>query len=169
MDACLSMWVCACLYVGVCIFYLVMEFVIIAVSVRCIVRNYVYKSAAMKGRELLMLAIPPLMATAGYVVICCYRWFYLSECEKLPGFYDSLSLIYYFAALIMIVVVIVLYQKIKAGQEEKLQKELEEIKSLLQQRNETEATTLQKEETQTSIAEPEMPKIPSDNTEDSTT
>lgn len=52
---------------------------------------------------------------------------------------------------------------------EKLQKELEEIKSLLQQRNETEATTLQKEETQTSIAEPEMPKIPSDNTEDSTT
>lgn len=112
------------LYVGVCIFYLAMEFVIIAVSVRCIVRNYVYKSAAMKKRELLMLAIPPLMATAGYVVICCYRWFYLSECEKLPGFYDSLSLIYYFAALIMIVVVIVLYQKIKAGQEEKLQKEL---------------------------------------------
>ncbi len=52
---------------------------------------------------------------------------------------------------------------------EKLQKELEEIKSLLQQRNETEVTTLQKEETQTSIAEPEMPKIPSDNTEDSTT
>lgn len=51
---------------------------------------------------------------------------------------------------------------------EKLQKELEEIKSLLQKRNETEAT-LQKEETQTSIAEPEMPQIPIDNTEDSTT
>lgn len=112
------------LYVGVCIFYLLMEFVITAASIRCIVRNYVYKSAAMQKRELLMLTIPPVMGTAGYVIIWYYRRYYLSERKELPGNYDILSLIYYFAALIMIVVIIVLYQKIKAGQEEKLQKEL---------------------------------------------
>lgn len=112
------------LYVGVCVFYLVSEFLFTAVSIWCILKNYVYKHAEMSTKELLVLIIPSFMGVAGYEVIWYYRNFYIAEIGKTSDVYDILSLGYYTIAVITIVVVIVLYQSIKAGQEEKLQNEL---------------------------------------------
>lgn len=112
------------LYVGVCLLYLVLEFLFIAISIWCILKNYAYKYAKMSKKELLMLAVPSFLGVAGYEIIWCYRNFYIAKMGKNSDMYDVMSLLYYAVAIITIVVVIVLYQSIKAGQKEKLQNEL---------------------------------------------
>ncbi|MDE7298756.1 MAG: GHKL domain-containing protein [Lachnospiraceae bacterium] len=112
------------LYVGVCVFYLALELLFTVVSIWCILKNYVYKHAQMSKKELLVLVTPSFMGVVGYRIIWYYRYFYIAESQKNSDIYDILSLFYCAVAIITIVVVIVLYQSIKAGQEEKLQNEL---------------------------------------------
>ena len=112
------------LYVGVCLLYLVWEFLFTALSIWCILKNYAYKHANMSKKELLMLAVPSFLGVAGYEIIQCYRNFYIAKNSKNSNMYDIMSLFYYVVAIITIVVVIVLYQSIKKGQKEKLQNEL---------------------------------------------
>lgn len=112
------------LYVVVCLFYLVLIFLFNAIGIWCILRNYAYKHADMSKKELIVLVIPSFMGVAGYEVIWSYRNFCMSELKKASDMYDILSLLYYAIAVTTIVVVIVLYQRIKSGQEEKLQNEL---------------------------------------------
>lgn len=112
------------LYVGVCLLYLVLEFLFTAIGIWCILKNYAYKYAKMSKKELLMLAVPSFLGVAGYEIIWCYRNFYIAKMGKNSDMYDVMSLLYYAVAIITIVVVIVLYQSIKAGQKEKLQNEL---------------------------------------------
>lgn len=112
------------LYVMVCVLYLALEFLFTAIGIRCILKNYAYKVAEMSKKELFILIVPSLMGVVGYELIWYYRNFYISELKKFSKIYDVLSLLYYVVAIVMIVVVIILYQKIKAGQEEKLQNEL---------------------------------------------
>lgn len=115
---------CFALYIGVCVCYLAMGALFMAVGVRCILKAYTYKDAAMEKKELLVLVIPSFMGVAGYEVMAYYRSFYIGETGTTSDLYDVLALLYYAAALVAIVVMIVLYQSIKAGQEEKLQSEL---------------------------------------------
>lgn len=117
-----NMWFA--LYVGVCLFFLVMEFIFMDIGIRCILRNYIYKNSLISKKELLMLIIPSFMGVVGYEVIWSYRNLYISELKKISYMFDILSLLYYAVAVITIAVVIVLYQDIKARQEEKLQNEL---------------------------------------------
>lgn len=118
----LNMWFA--LYVGVCLFYLLLGFLFTIIGIRCILKAYKYKYAHMAKKELLVMVIPSLMGVVGYEIMWYYRSFYIGESGKTPGIYDMLALLYYMAAVIAIVVVIVLYQGIRTQQEEKLQNEL---------------------------------------------
>ncbi len=112
------------LYMGVCVFYLLLGFGLTALGIWCILKSYAYKHERMSKKELLVLVIPSAMGAVGYEIIWSYRIFYVMEERKMSVFYDTLSLLYYTVAVMAIVAVIVLYQSIKAGQEEKLQNEL---------------------------------------------
>lgn len=111
-------------YVGVCVFYLVMVFVITTGAVCCITRSYVCKYEQMTKRELLMLVIPPFLGAVGYEIIHYYRSFYMQENGKPSGGYDMLLLFYCGVAVMVVVILIMLYQNIKAAQEERLANQL---------------------------------------------
>lgn len=112
------------LYTGVCVIYLTAELLLMSVGIWCILKNYSNKRAAMSMKEFLVLVLPSFLGLAGYEIIQCYRGFYIRETGEASKSYDNLSLLYYMAAIVTIVVFIVLYQRIKAGQEEKIQNEL---------------------------------------------
>lgn len=111
-------------YVGVCIFYLIMLLVITVGGTCCIVKSYVYKYEQMSKRELFMLVIPPFLGVVGYKIIRYYRTFYILESGELPGKYDILALFYCGVAVTVIIIIIVLYQNIKAVQGEKLENQM---------------------------------------------
>lgn len=111
-------------YVGVCVIYLVMVFAITAGAVYCITKSYVCKNEQMSKWELLMLVIPPFLGAVGYEIIRYYRKFYMYENGKPPEVYDMLLLFYCGLAITVAVILIMLYQNIKAAQEEKLANQL---------------------------------------------
>lgn len=111
-------------YVGVCVFYLAMVFAITTGAVYCIIRSYVCKYEQMTKRELLMLVIPPFLGAVGYKMIRYYRNFYMQENGKPPKGYDMLLLFYCGVSVMVVVIMIMLYQNIKAAQEEKLENHL---------------------------------------------
>lgn len=112
------------LYAGVRVFYLLLESFVLAVSIWIIIKNYVYKAEPVSARELPLLTAPSVMGMLGYAIMWDYRMDYIIEKENNSDTLDFLAVLYYTAAVISIVAVIVLYQKMKAGQEEKLQNEL---------------------------------------------
>jgi len=107
-------------YVGVCIFYLIMVLVITIGAIYCITKSYICKYKPMSKQELLMLVIPPFMGAVGYKIIRYYRNFYIQKNRKPPEGYDMLLLFYCGIAVMVIVILIMLDQNIKAAQEEKL-------------------------------------------------
>jgi len=109
------------LYIVMCIFWLALYFVFMAVSIRCIAKNCAYKYTELAKRELLMLTVPSVMGVLGFESMWYYRTSYIAESGKHSDIYDVLAIFYCVAAVIAIVVVIVLYQSIRAQQEEKLQ------------------------------------------------
>ena len=111
-------------YVGVCVFELVMMFVITYFATYFIIKSYVYKYEQMSKRELFMLVIPPFLGVVGYKIIRYYRVFYILESGKLPQVYDLLLLFYCGVAVTVVVILIMLYQNIKTAQEEKLANQL---------------------------------------------
>lgn len=122
------------LYLTVSLIFLGMELLFMTVGIQCILRSYSYKYENMSKKELLILVIPPFMGVVGYRVIEYYRGFYIGQVGKSSAKYDFFSLLYYAVAIITVVVVIVIYQNIKAGQEEKLQNELlgAQVNSIMQ-------------------------------------
>lgn len=112
------------LYVVVLLYYLLLKFAFAMTGIVCIVKAYTYKYAKMAKRELLMLVIPSFAAIIGYEAMRYYRAFYIWETGKLQDIYDLLFFLFCAVFVIMIVVIIMLYQSIKATQEEKLQNEL---------------------------------------------
>ncbi|MDE6212724.1 MAG: ATP-binding protein, partial [Lachnospiraceae bacterium] len=111
-------------YVGVCGFYLVMGFIITNAAVCCITRSYICKYEQMTKRELIMLVSPPFLGAVGYKVIRYYRRFYILENGKPAKGYDMLLLFYCGLAIVVVVILIMLYQNIKAAQEEKTANQL---------------------------------------------
>ena len=111
-------------YVGVCVFYLIMVFIITNAAVCCITRSYICKYEQMTKRELIMLVSPPFLGAVGYKVIRYYRRFYILENGKPAEVYDMLLLFYCGLAIMVVVILIMLYQNIKAAQEEKTANQL---------------------------------------------
>ena len=104
---------------------IVIGFVLLGVSVRSIVKPYVYKRNEMSVKEMLMLLVPALTGMIGYGIMIQYQTSSgMSWMEPVSGLYNGLAFLYFGVSIITIVVVTVLFQKIKAGQEEKLQNEL---------------------------------------------
>ncbi len=110
-------------YFGACVFYLTMVFMITNGAIYYIVKSYMYKYERMSMQELIMLVVPPFLGAVGYKIIRYYRFFYIQE-KKPSEAYDMLLLFYCGGAVIVVVILIMLYQNIKASQEEKLANQL---------------------------------------------
>lgn len=115
------MWIA--LYAGVCMVYLLLEFSFMIIGVRQVLKTYRNKSVDMTAKELIMLLVPSLMGMIAYRIIRNYRMFYLLEGGENRVLYDVLIVLFCVVSNISIVVVIVLYQDIKAKQEENRQAE----------------------------------------------
>lgn len=115
------MWIA--LYAGVCMVYLLLEFSFMIIGVRQVLKTYRNKSVDMTAKELIMLLIPSLMGMIACRIIRNYRMFYLLEGGENRVLYDVLIVLFCAVSIISIVVVIVLYQDIKAKQEENRQAE----------------------------------------------
>lgn len=103
----------------------IMGFALLGISVRCIVKTCVYKRDDMSVKEMFMLTVPSIMGMTGYGIMIQYQTSSgMSWMEPVSGLYNGLAFLYFGISIITIVVVTVLFQKIKAGQEEKLQNEL---------------------------------------------
>lgn len=109
------------LYVIMCIFDLVMEIVFTVIGTWQVVRIYVDKGREMEKKEVVLLALPSLMGVIGYEIMRYYRMFYALEIGELERTYDSLMLLYCAISSLTIIVVIMLYQDIRAKQEENQQ------------------------------------------------
>lgn len=109
------------LYIIMCLFDLVMEVVFTSIGTWQVVRIYVDKAKEMEKKEVVMLAFPSLMGVIGYEIMRYYRVFYALRTGGMEGAYDSLMLLYCVVSSITIIVVIMLYQNIKAKQEENQQ------------------------------------------------
>lgn len=121
MRSHLDMWVA--LYIGVSAVYLLLEFLFTAVAIWQVLRAYKNKRTDMRGRELIMLSLPSLMGVMAYQIIQHHRMFYIVEGGENKAGYDFLMVLFYAASVIAIVVVIVLYQDIRAKEEENRQAE----------------------------------------------
>ncbi len=121
MRSHLDMWVA--LYIGVSAVYLLLEFLFTAVAIWQVLRAYKNKRTDMRGRELIMLSLPSLMGVMAYQIIQHHRMFYIVEGGENKTGYDFLMVLFYAASVIAIVVVIVLYQDIRAKEEENRQTE----------------------------------------------
>ncbi len=112
------------LYAGLCICYMALEFILTCAGIWQILRVYKNKGEDMENKELVMLSLPSFIGIMAYDIMQNYRIFYILKVGKNKDSYDSFSLLFYGASVIMIVVVVVLYQDIRAKQEENQQTEL---------------------------------------------
>lgn len=104
---------------------LLVTFIIIEVSTRCIIKAYIYKYENMSTKEMLMLIMPSVMSMLAYLIIQSYnKWFETNAAETVPDTYGSLAFIYYALSIVMIIVMTEVFQNIKARQEERLQSEM---------------------------------------------
>lgn len=100
-------------------------FALSGISVRYIVKTYVYKKEDMSIKEMFMLTVPSITAMTGYGIMIQYQTDSgMSWMEPISGLYDGLAFLHFGISIVTIVVVTVLFQNIKARQEEKLQNEL---------------------------------------------
>ncbi len=110
---------------GINVFIIIINFAVIMTGIRYIVKAYIYKSENMSIKELAILVLPSVTGMAGYGIMQCYQtYFNKAAIEAVTGIYNSLAILYCSISIVTIVVMIVLFQNIKAGQEEKLQNEL---------------------------------------------
>ncbi|MDE7427828.1 MAG: GHKL domain-containing protein, partial [Lachnospiraceae bacterium] len=113
------------IFIGVELFDRITAFVVLGISVRYIVKTYVYKRDDMSIKEMFMMTVPSITGMTGYGIMIQYQtrsgtdWM-----EPISGLYNGLAFLYFGISIITIVVVTVLFQNIKARQEEKLQNEL---------------------------------------------
>ncbi len=111
-------------YIIMCVCDLSLEFIFTSAGSWQVVRVYVNKAEEMGKKELIMLILPSLMGVIGYEIMRYYRVFYAVETGKMEKTYDSLTLLFCIVSSVTIIVVILLFQGIKAKQEENQQAKL---------------------------------------------
>jgi low affinity Fe/Cu permease len=103
----------------------VIGFGLCGISVRYIVKTYVYKRENMSIKEMFMLTVPSITAMTGYGIMIQYQTSSgMSWMEPISGLYNGLAFLYFGISIITIVVMTILFQNIKARQEERLQNKL---------------------------------------------
>lgn len=104
---------------------LAMNVAILGISVKYIVKAYVYRREDMTTKEMCMLMTPSVTGVIGYGIMQYYQtYFEVAAFEAVFGVYRGLALLYYGISIATIVVMTVIFQNIKVRQEEKLQNEL---------------------------------------------
>lgn len=111
------------IYIVMCVCDLGLEFGFTAIGIWQVMRVYTNKREEMGNKELIMLVLPSLMGVIGYEIMRYYRLFYVLKTGKMEKTYDRLTLLFCAVSSITVIVVIMLYQNIKAKQEEKQQAE----------------------------------------------
>ena len=110
---------------GVELLDMAIGFALLGISVRYIVKNYVYKREDMSIKEMFMLIVPSITGITGYGILIQYQTSSgMSWMEPIYGLYNGLAFLHFGISIVTIVVMTVLFQNIKARQEEKLQNEL---------------------------------------------
>lgn len=105
---------------GVELLDIVIGFALLGISVRYIVRAYVYKREDMSIKEMFMLIVPSITGMTGYGILIQYQTISgMSWMEPIYGLYNGLAFLHFGISIITIVVMTVLFQNIKARQEEK--------------------------------------------------
>lgn len=98
------------------------SFLFIAVSIYYLNKAFAYKKANMTKRELLMLLMPSLSAMSGYAVLQFYQEIYEQDTGKslvsIHGIYGGISFLHYLISIISILVMVLVFQNLKARQEE---------------------------------------------------
>ena len=113
------------LYIGVCLLFQIVEFSCMAGGISCMVRVGIYRKTDLSKRGYRMLfLIPALTGVTGFVLLGYYRNYYIGETGKNSDQYDLLASLFYGASLAAVLAAVVLYQSIKAKQEERLQNDL---------------------------------------------
>lgn len=112
------------LYLIMCVCDLLFELAFTAAGVWQVLKVYANKSAEMEKKEVVMLILPSVMGLTGYEIMRYYRLFYALEIGTMEKAYDGLTVLFCAASMVTVIVVIVLYQDIKAKQEENLQTRL---------------------------------------------
>ena len=101
------------------------SFALLGISVRYIAKTYVYKREDMNIKEMFMLIVPSITGMTGYGILIQYQTSSgMSWMEPIDGLYNGLAFLHFGISIVTIVVMTVLFQNIKARQEEKLQNEL---------------------------------------------
>lgn len=99
---------------------------------------YIYKQADMSKKEMIMLVMPSLSAMISYVIWQYFNSIYENDTGKslfdVYGKYDALTLLHYGISLLTILVMIIVFQNLKARQEEEqqnifLQRQIEDMKN----------------------------------------
>lgn len=112
--------------------YIVMEILDVAAKVAVaglgagyIVKAYIYKNENMSLKEMFMLIVPSITGMTGYGIMQYYQsYLEISVGEAISGAYHILVFLHFGISIVTIVVMTVLFQNIRARQEEKLQNEL---------------------------------------------
>lgn len=100
-------------------------FAIMGISVKCIEKAYVYKRENMSIKEMLMLCAPSIAGMTEYGILKNYQTFFEEYTGEIySSSYRGLAFLHYGVSIISIVAMTVLFQNIKARQEDTLQKEL---------------------------------------------
>lgn len=112
--------------------YIVMEILDVAaeaavagIGAGYIVKAYIYKNENMGLKEMFMLIVPSITGMTGYGIMQYYQaYLEISVIEAISGVYHILAFLHFGISIVTIVVMTVLFQNIRARQEEKLQNEL---------------------------------------------
>ncbi len=115
-------WLQYAVYVCMRILNVGISVLFIAVSIYFLNKAFAYKKANMTKRELLMLLMPSLSAMSGYAVLQFYQEIYEQDTGKslasIHGIYGGLSFLHYLISVISILVMVLVFQNLKARQEE---------------------------------------------------
>jgi len=121
-------WLQYGLYVGMSVLDVGFSFLFIAVSIALLNRAFEYKRANMTKKELLMLIMPSLSGMTGYGILQFYQKRYENDTGRSLissyGVYGYLSFLHYLISVVSILVMAIVFQNIKARQEETAGQEL---------------------------------------------
>lgn len=115
-------------YVALKVLNVGISFLFIAISVFLLNRAFEYKKANMTPKELLMLIMPSLSGMTGYGVLQFYQNIYEHDTGKsltsVYGIYGYFSFLHYFISIVSILIMTIVFQNLKARQQEASQEQL---------------------------------------------
>lgn len=117
-----NIWLQYGVYVVVTVVEIGISFAFMMVVIYFLNRAFIYKRANMKKTELLMLIMPSLSAMTGYGILQFYQTIYEQNTGKrlvsVYGIYEAFSFLDYAVSIISILVMVIMFQNLKARQEE---------------------------------------------------